>query len=239
MNEAKYNKYKDFYTKDYLMGLNSFLLLDELVNENAAALGGRILDLGCGQALTSIFLANETAAKSVYALDLWIEPTDNMKRIISHSLEDKIIPLKGDALVLPFAKDYFDTIISVDTYHYFGCAEGIFAEKILPFVKKGGSILIAVPGIRYEPAGKELELFKEWAENGDHELFHTAEWWKNHLLKNTDGQIEINVTEGKCYDKAWDDWFKSGNDYGVRDKEYLDKGLYDLLNFVMISIKKV
>ncbi len=134
-------------------------MLDELVSENEAALGGRVLILGCGQALISIFFASETAAKSVYALDLWIEPTDNMKRIISHSLEDKIIPLKGDALALPFAKDYFDTIVSVDAYHYFGCAEGIFAEKILPFVKKGGSILIAVPGIRYEPAGKELELF--------------------------------------------------------------------------------
>lgn len=240
MNTERYERYKEYYTKDYLMGPNSFLLLDELVTQNEDAVSnGRILDLGCGQALTSIFLANETKADTVYALDLWIDPSDNMKRIVANGLEDKVIPIYGDALALPFSKNYFDTIVSIDTYHYFGCADGVFAEKILPYVKKGGYILLAMPGIKYDPEGEELELFKEWATDGDHLTFHTTEWWKNHLSQNVQDKIDISVYEGECFDKAWDDWFATGHELGQRDKEYMDKGLYFLSNFVMVCIKRV
>ncbi len=33
---------------------------------------------------------------------------------------------------------------------------------------------------------------------------------------------------------AWKEWFETGHEFVVRDKEYLDEGLYDLLNFVLI-----
>lgn len=238
MNKERYNKYKEYYTKDYLMGPNSFLLLDELADKNDEAIKGRVLDLGCGHALTSIFLAKETKADTVFALDLWIQPTENMPRIAAHGLDEKVIPIYGDALKLPFAEDYFDTIISVDTYHYFGCEEGVFAEKILPFVKKGGYILLAMPGIKYNPVGSELELFKEWATDGDDQLFQTIDWWKEHFSKNHKDEIELSIYEADCFDKAWEDWFITGHEFGLRDKEYLDKGLYQMLNFVMVCIKK-
>ncbi len=32
--------------------------------------------------------------------------------------------------------------------------------------------------------------------------------------------------------------FESGHEYGLRDKEFLDKGLYDILNFLLIYVKK-
>lgn len=51
-------------------------------------------------------------------------------------------------------------------------------------------------------------------------------------------RITIHITEGKCYNQAWKDWFQSGNEYGIRDEEYLQKGLDKMLNFVMIAIKK-
>ena len=185
------NRYKNYYTKEYLMGPNAFLLLDELVTKTESAVKGRVLDLGC-----------------------------------------------GDALRLPFAKEYFDVIISVDSYHYYGCAEGVFDDNILPFVKKGGYVLLAMPGLKYNPTGNELELLKEWAADGDDETFHTMDWWKEHLVKNVSDQIEIDVYEADCYDKAWEDWFATGHEFGLRDKKYLDKGLYNLLNFVMVCIRK-
>ena len=75
MNIEKYRKY---FTKEYLMGPNSFRLLEELIRRSPEDVCyERTLDLGCGYALSSMFIANETDAKNVYALDLWIPATEN------------------------------------------------------------------------------------------------------------------------------------------------------------------
>ena len=115
-------KYRQYFTKDYLMGPNSFRLLDELIRRKPSDVRfHRTLDLGCGFALTSLFIANETDADTVYAYDLWIPATENYRRIRDSHLEDRVIPIHGDAMDMPFAHDYFDAIVSVDAYHYFGC----------------------------------------------------------------------------------------------------------------------
>ena len=232
--------YRKYFTKDYLMGPNSFRLLDELIQRKPAdATFDRTLDLGCGYALTSMFLANETNAKTVYALDLWIAVTENYKRIKENGFEDKIIPIHGDAMDMPFAHDYFDAIVSVDSYHYFGCKEDVFGEKILPFVKKGGCVMIAIPGLKKEPEGELKEIFETWAEGDDSQLFKTAAWWENLLKKECGGSCEISVKEADCFDIAWKEWFDSGHEFGIRDKEFLGKGLDQILNFILIYVKKL
>ncbi len=232
-------KYKDYFTKEYLMGPNSFRLLDELISSSPEKIDyGRVLDLGCGFALTSLFIANETNAQSVYAFDLWISASENYARIKANNLEETIIPIHGDAMDMPFAQDYFDTIISVDSYHYFGCKENVFAEKILPFVKKDGYVMIAVPGLKEEPQGALKEIFTTWAEGDDSELFKTVSWWENLLKKECGTQCDIVVKEADCFDIAWKEWFDSGHEYGARDKEFLDKGLDKILNFILIYVKK-
>ena len=232
-------KYSKYFTKDCLMGPNSFRLLDELIRRNPYDVCyDRTLDLGCGMALTSIFLANETPAKSVYAFDLWISATDNLKRIRNLSLEDRIIPIHGDALDMPFAQDWFDAIVSVDSYHYFGCKEGVFADKILPFIRPGGTVMIAVPGLREEPRDNLRTLFETWAEGEDSLCFKTVDWWKNLLEKECGNQCDIEVKEAECYDRAWEDWFNSGHEFGIRDKEFLSKGLDQILNFVLMYVHR-
>lgn len=231
-------KYKEYFTKEYLMGPNALRLLDEILLDNPQAVnGGKVLDLGCGAAVSSLFLAKETAADSVYALDLWVSPTDNWKRICANGLEEKIIPIHGDALDLPFAEEYFDTIVSIDTYHYFGCKEKIFGEKILPFLKKGGYALIVVPGLKMQPEGEMKTLMEEWA--GDEAfMFRTCRWWEEHLTKGCEKQIEVRNYESAQFDLVWQEWTASGHEYGARDEEYLEKGLKDILNFVMLVVKK-
>ena len=39
----------------------------------------RVLDLGCGKGLTSIFIAKEFDVE-VYAVDLWLSATENYER---------------------------------------------------------------------------------------------------------------------------------------------------------------
>lgn len=231
--------YKQYFTKEYLMGPNSFRLLDELIRRKPENMDfGRALDLGCGSALTSMFIANETNAEQVFAFDLWIAASENYRRIQKNYLENKIIPIHGDALDMPFAQEYFDSVISVDAYHYFGCKEGVFAEKILPFVKKDGYVMIAVPGIKEEPQGEVKELFTAWAEGDDAELFKTVGWWESLLKTECQEQCEIVVKEAECFDIAWQEWFDTEHKFGIRDKEFLDKGLDKILNFVLIYVKK-
>ena len=235
----KMDKYRQYFTKDFLMGPNSFRLLEELLRRCPYdACRGRTLDLGCGMALTSVFLANETPAKTVYAFDLWVDATDNLRRISELGLEEKIIPIHGDAMDMPFAKGYFDTVVSVDSYHYFGCREGIFADKILPFVRRGGCVMIAVPGLREEPQGEMRTLFETWAEGDDSLCFKTVGWWKALLEKECGDRCDITVLEAECYNEAWNDWFTSGHEFGARDQEFLSKGLYQILNFPLIYVRK-
>ena len=84
-------KYKKYFTKEYMMGPNALRLLDEIVTDNPQTVRkGNVLDLGCGAALSSVYLANETTADKIWALDLWVSATDNWKRIKENGLEDKI-----------------------------------------------------------------------------------------------------------------------------------------------------
>jgi len=232
-------RYRHFFTKEYLMGPNSFRLLEELIRKSPAdACFGRVLDLGCGTALTSVFLARETGAKRVFAFDLWICASDNYARILDHHLEDTVIPIHGDALDMPFSHEYFDAILSVDSYHYFGCKKGVFADRILPFVKKGGHVLIAVPGIKEEPRGALRELFSTWAEGDDALSFRTAAWWQNLLSEECGECCDIRVEEADCFADAWKDWFDTAHPFAVRDREFLEQGLEKILNFVLICVHK-
>lgn len=231
--------YKQYFTKEYMMGPNALRLLDEIVGDYLEAVSeGNVLDLGCGAALSSIFLAKETNADKVWALDLWVSPTDNWKRIKENGLEQKIIPIYGDALALPFAEEYFDAVISVDTYHYFGCEDRVFGDKILPFMKKGGHALLVVPGLKEEPVDAMKELMEEWAGEETY-MFRTKEWWANHIAQSCEDQVEVTVYESAIFNLVWQDWFDSGHEYGIKDAEFLQRGLKDILNFVMIVVKRV
>ena len=68
-------KYRPYWTKDYLMGPNSLRILQELLGKNPRSLGSdrRILDLGCGTGLTSYALCLETGGEGACqrSLDQW------------------------------------------------------------------------------------------------------------------------------------------------------------------------
>jgi len=167
-----------------------------------------------------------------------VNASENYARIKVNHLEDTIIPIHGDALEMPFAQEYFDAIISVDSYHYFGCKKGVFAEKILPFVKADGYVMIAIPGLKEAPKGELKELFRSWAEGDDAELFQTVGWWETLLKEECGDRCDITVKEAECFETAWKEWFDSGHEFGIRDKEFLEKGLDKILNFILIYVKK-
>ena len=98
--------------------------------------------------------------------------------------------------------------------------------------------MIAVPGLREEPRGETRELFETWAEGDDALCFQTVDWWKTLLEKECGSECDISVLEAECYNEAWEDWFNTGHEYGVRDRDFLSRGLDRILNFELIYVRK-
>ena len=118
MEYTKSQTYDRQFLLDNMMGPNAMKILEELTQ-----LPGmlelkpemRVLDLGCGRGLTSIFLAKEFGVQ-VFATDLWIAASENYARFKEAGLDKKIIPIHADVADLPYADEYFDAIISIDSY---------------------------------------------------------------------------------------------------------------------------
>ena len=76
MEDPKTAKYDKQFVSDNLMESNALKIAEELTMNLDLQPGMRVLDLGCGKGLTSIFLAKEFGVE-VFATDLWISATEN------------------------------------------------------------------------------------------------------------------------------------------------------------------
>jgi len=193
------------FAKTTMMGPNAMRVSEEMASYLNIHKDMRILDLGCGMGLSTLFLAQKYGA-TVFAADLWITPTENYERFQAMGIEDKIVPVSVDATKgLPFANGYFDLLFSVDSYHYFGDTPEML-PSLIPFVKKGGYIAVAVPGIKYEFGDNVPDEMKPWWD--DPEVARTIRslgFWKE-LWSKTDGIEIIDIREMDCCKQAWDEW---------------------------------
>ncbi len=217
-------KYDKTFIQENMMGPNSIIILEELTGKIPLKKGMRVLDLGCGNGLTSIFLAKEYGVK-VFALDLWISATDNYSRFRELGLEDLIVPIHADAHSMPFSDKYFDVVISVDAYHYFGNNDTFFNEKIQPLLKSNGIFAAAFPGMKYEVHDNVPdEMNRYWNEEAL-SMWHSAEWWRPKFQKNLNN---LKIWEMTCFKQAWDDWLSTDNPYAKEDRKMIraDNGRY-------------
>lgn len=224
MNLYKINNYDKSFVQKNMMGPNSMMLLEELTEKLSLKPGMRVLDLGCGKGLTSIFLAKEFGLQ-VFALDLWISATENYKNFIETGLENSIIPIHADALDMPFANEYFDAVISVDSYHYVGNNDTFFSQKLRPFLKNGAVVAIAFPGMKYEVQDNIPSEMKPYWEEEALSMWHSIDWWKPKFQNNLDG---LRMWEMECFSEAWSDWLNTDNPYAIEDREMIktDNGRY-------------
>ncbi|MFG2455030.1 SAM-dependent methyltransferase [Streptomyces sp. NPDC048512] len=186
------------------MGPNPLWLVEELTATMDLRPGMRVLDLGCGRALTSVFLAREYGVH-VTAADLWIDPSDNWERICAAGVEDSVVPLRVDAHDLKFAEGYFDAVVCVDAYEYFG-TDHWFLPSLLRFVRPGGQIGVVTPGVRRELAGRapeHLARWWDWEYNG----YHTPQWWRR--LWESSGKVDVDradfLPDGAAHWLAWEE----------------------------------
>jgi cyclopropane fatty-acyl-phospholipid synthase-like methyltransferase len=206
-------EFDDEFMRENMMGPNSMRIVEEMTRDINLSTGMRVLDLGCGRGLTSIFLAMKFGV-TVYATDLWIPATENFSRIREKGLEDLIIPIHADANELPFADEFFDMIISVDSYHYFGYETEYLDKNLAPLLKKGGRISVGVPGLQKEFNGNipvEMEPFYK-----EEYHFHTCSWWKD-LWSGSEFVENIQCKELDCHKEAWDEWLMCDNEHAKQD----------------------
>ena len=182
----KYIKSKKYNTPTLLkkiMGPNPIKLEEELLIDHKIPNAAVVCDLGSGQGLTSVFLAKEFGF-TVYAADLWSDPEENRKFFDDMGLDRKqIIPVKADATDLPFTKDFFDAVVSTDSYNYFGRDEQYLDEKLLPFVKSGGYVYIAIPGMKKDCHDNlPQELLLSWTPE-QLDYMHDVDYWSEIVNK--------------------------------------------------------
>lgn len=195
------------------------------------------MDLGCGLGITSVFLVKEYGFK-VYATDLWSDKEENRKFFTEMGLtNEEIIPVKADATDLRFDKNFFDAVISTDSYNYFGRDEKYLDEKLLPFVKKGGYIYITVPGMKRDCHNDiHEELLLSWNKE-QLDYIHDIYYWKNIVSKSNDSEI-VSIYEMEGNEECWNDWIKCGNEYSRNDKKAIEAGALKYLNFIAIILRK-
>lgn len=185
---------------DNWMGPQPLWLLEWLWPTLDLPPGARVLDLGCGNAITSIFLVKEYEAQ-VVAADLWVDPRDNWSRIRAAGCAGSVIPLRAEAHDLPFAEGYFDAIVSVDAYHYFGTDERYLAY-LSRFLAPGGRIGIVVPGLVTELTDNEVPEHLEPYWQPDFWTFHSTQWWKR--LWTRSGTMRVDRAD--FLEDGWREW---------------------------------
>jgi cyclopropane fatty-acyl-phospholipid synthase-like methyltransferase len=164
--------------------------------------GMRVLDLGCGRALSSIFLHREFGVQ-VWATDLWFSDSENLQRIRDAGIQDGVFPIRADARQLPFAAGFFDAVVSIDSFVYYG-TDDLYLNYLARYVKSGGLIAIAGAGLTNEIDGQVPEHLREWW-TGDLWCLHSADWWKRHWDKT--GLVDIMLADTLPDGwQLWRDW---------------------------------
>lgn len=221
-----------------IMGPNPIKLEEELLADNKISRNAVVCDLGSGQGLTSVFLVKEYGFK-VYAADLWSDPGDNRKFFREMGLsDDEIIPVKADAENLPFEKEFFDAVVSTDSYNYFGRNPEYLDRKLIPFVKKGGYIYIAIPGMKKDCHDNlPPELLLSWTPE-QLDYIHDVSYWKD-IVGSCKGAEVVKVAEMESNDEVWADWLRQDNEYAKGDRKTMEAGGGKYLNFIEIILRKI
>ncbi len=183
------------YDPDWILansiGSHCLWLQETLAKEMHIGPDQRVLDMGCGKAICSIFLAKEFGAQ-VWAADLKADVSENYGRICECGVENLVYPLRADARDLPFADNFFDAMVSINSLFFYATKEGFLADHLFRHVKPGGEIGVIVPGFLREYGDEVPENLRPyWSEQL--EKWHSLSWWIDCFEKS--GQVDIVLAD--------------------------------------------
>jgi len=239
------SRYDQAWMLDHQMGPNALWLAEWLCGALPLEPEARVLDLGCGKAMSSVFLAREFRAR-VWAADLWMDPDHTWRRVVEAGCGDRVCPLRAEAHALPFAAGFFDAVVSVDAYQYFGTDE-LYLAYLARFLRPGGVIGVVVPGLTQplgamppphlvEPQGNGKVFWEDGCRS-----FKTAEAWRE--LWSRDPAVEgvAVVTQPEGW-RHWRDFERAleaeGKSLFPSDAEALDRDQGRFLGFHRLTARR-
>ena len=186
-------------------GANPLWLAEWLSTAMDLRPGMRVLDLGCGRAASSIFLQREFGVQ-VWAADLWFSVSENAQRIQDAGCQHSVFPIHADARALPFAAEFFDAIVSIDSFFYYG-TDDLYLNYLARFLKPGGQIGIAGAGLIQEMDGGLPEHLQGWW-TPDLWCLHSADWWRKHWQRT--GILDMETADAMPDGwQRWLDWHRA------------------------------
>ncbi|MGE5560239.1 MAG: SAM-dependent methyltransferase [Chloroflexota bacterium] len=199
------NNYDPQWIVDNALGSHCIWLTEAITGVMDLRPGMRVLDLGCGRAISSIFLAREFGVQ-VWAVDIGVPAGENLERIRAAGVEERVFPLRADARSLPFADGFFDAVVSINAYWIFGTDDFYLPRGLAPLLKPGAMAGLIVPGLKQELTGELPGHIKPyWI--SDVIAYHSPSWWRTHLERS--GLVDVLISdclEGNEGIDIWRDW---------------------------------
>lgn len=192
------------YNPDWILatvsgGANSLWLTEWLTSAMDLRPGMRLLDLGCGRGASSVFLHREFGV-DVWATDLWFDAEDRAKRIRDAGVDAGVTVVAADARSLPFSPGFFDAIVSIDSFFYYG-TDDLYLNYLARYLKPGGTIGIAGAGLLHEVTDGLPDHLRAWWTQ-DLWCLHSPEWWWRHWQKT--GLVDVLIAD--TMPDGWQRW---------------------------------
>lgn len=223
------------------MGPNPLWLLEDLTRDLDIQAGSRVLDLGSGKGATSVFLAREFAVE-VWAADLWVSADVAAATFRDAGVSEMVHAVSTDARHLPFPPDYFDVVVSIDSWEYFG-TDLHFLPYLTTFIKRGGQLGVATPSMTTDvrDLGEIPDHIKRLV-GWEALAWHPPEWWRQQW--ELTGTVE--VLAARLQGTGWHDWLlwarallERGNESVQDTIDMLESDQGELLSFALITGRRL
>ena len=128
-------------------------------------------------------------------------------------------------------------MVSTDSYNYFGRDPEYLDRCLLPLVKRGGLIYIAIPGMKQDCHDHlPPELLLSWTSE-QLDYMHDVPYWRR-MVSQCRGAEVLEVVEMQSNDEVWADWLRQENEYAVSDRKSMEAGAGKYLNFIKIVLRR-
>jgi SAM-dependent methyltransferase len=211
------SKYSEEWQTQFFFGPNSLWLAEFAAEACPIQPGARVLDLGCGAGLTSVFVAKEFGA-TVFALDEVLDAARLRRLARSCGVAGQVVPVQADARELPFKAGSFDVVLALSSYSLFG-ADDHYLPYVARYLTVGGRIALVQPGhVETDDDDDVPRRFSVWYGRLIEE--HPLGWWLRMWRGCPAVTVEVadRLPDGWRYWLAWDQlWLETGDFHSTVD----------------------